>query len=60
MKIYPHPLPDDESMKVSSASDCTGLIPAGAADDEEMENYAELYDFLPEPADEHVRKYPAE
>ena len=48
MKIYPHP---NDSMQVSSASDCTGLIPAGTTDEEEMEVYEELYDFLPEPAE---------
>ena len=33
-----------------SSSDCTGLIPAGTTDEQEMEMYEELYDFLPEPA----------
>ncbi len=49
MKIYPHPSHED-AMQVSSASDCTGLIPAGTTDEQEMEMYEELYDFLPEPA----------
>lgn len=49
MKIYPHPKPGD-TMQVSSASDCTGLIPAGTTDEQELEMYEELYDFLPEPA----------
>lgn len=37
-------------LKVSSAHDCTGLIPAGIQDDEEVENYEELYPFLPKAA----------
>lgn len=43
---YPYPR-EDESMQVSSSSDCTGLIPAGTADEEELEEYSQLYDFLP-------------
>lgn len=38
---------DDDYVKVSSAQDCTGLIPAGIQDDEEVKNYEELYPFLP-------------
>lgn len=34
-------------LKVSSAQDCTGLIPAGIQNEEEVENYEELYPFLP-------------
>ena len=34
-------------LKSSSAQDCTGLIPAAPANDEEIENYEELYPFLP-------------
>lgn len=34
-------------LKASSAQDCTGLIPRGIADDSEIENYEELYPFLP-------------
>lgn len=30
-----------------SAQDMTGLIPAGPVGEEEMENYEELYPFLP-------------
>ncbi|MGN0353649.1 MAG: hypothetical protein ACI4EI_01080 [Muricoprocola sp.] len=37
-------------LKVSSAQDCTGLIPAGIQDDEEITNYEELYPFLPKAA----------
>lgn len=34
-------------LKVSSAQDCTGLIPIGIQNEEEIENYEELYPFLP-------------
>lgn len=53
--MYPFPTPDenadwselaDDYMKSSSGTDCTGLIPS-AATKEELENYNELYDFLP-------------
>ena len=33
--------------KSCSFQDCTGLIPAGTVDENEMENYEELYPFLP-------------
>lgn len=32
---------------VSSAGDCTGLIPAGIKKEEELEAYEEMYNFLP-------------
>lgn len=38
---------DEEDFKASSGTDCTGLIPFAAYTDDEMENYNELYDFLP-------------
>lgn len=34
-------------LKASSAQDCTGLIPRGIAEEDEVENYQELYPFLP-------------
>lgn len=34
-------------VKPCSAQDCTGLIPAGPVDEHELENYEELYPFLP-------------
>lgn len=37
-----------------SAQDMTGLIPAGPAGEEELENYEELYPFLPK-VPEHYR-----
>lgn len=54
--MYPFPTPDDnadwseladEYMKSSSGTDCTGLIPAATQSENELENYNELYDFLP-------------
>ncbi|MGN1421964.1 MAG: hypothetical protein ACI4XA_01175 [Oscillospiraceae bacterium] len=50
--MYPYPDEradpiDDVPMHASSADDCTGLIPA-AADESELFNYNELYDFLPQ------------
>lgn len=36
-----------DHLNASSATDCTGLIPAAPAEDEELENYEELYPFLP-------------
>lgn len=41
---------DYDYLNVSSATDCTGLIPAGATE-EELENYEELYPFLPKVVD---------
>lgn len=38
---------DYDYLKASSAQDCTGLIPGGITDDAEIENYEELYPFLP-------------
>lgn len=39
---------DYDYMKPSSAQDCTGLIPAGITYEEELENYEDLYPFLPQ------------
>ena len=38
---------DYDYLKASSAQDCTGLIPSGIVYEEELENYEELYPFLP-------------
>lgn len=38
---------DYDYLNTSSATDCTGLIPATPAEDEELENYEDLYPFLP-------------
>lgn len=38
---------DYDYLNTSSATDCTGLIPAAPAEEEELENYEELYPFLP-------------
>ena len=34
-------------LSASSAQDCTGLIPSLPTEKEEIENYEELYPFLP-------------
>lgn len=38
----------DSYLETISAQDCTGLIPAAPSDQEELENYEELYPFLPQ------------
>ena len=45
-KILHNPA-DYDYLKASSTQDCTGLIPAGITYEEEIENYEELYPFLP-------------
>ncbi|MBR5509615.1 MAG: hypothetical protein IKV59_06140 [Lachnospiraceae bacterium] len=40
-------LDDFRYIKPNSAQDCTGLIPAGPVDENELEAYEELYPFLP-------------
>lgn len=35
-------------VKPCSFQDCTGLIPAAPENDSELENYEELYPFLPQ------------
>ena len=37
---------ESDDFKASSGTDCTGLIPAAVANDNGLENYNELYDFL--------------
>lgn len=40
--------PDDyDYLKPVSAQDCTGLIPSAPKNQAELENYEELYPFLP-------------
>lgn len=34
-------------LKASSVQDCTGLIPSAIQNDAEIENYEDLYPFLP-------------
>ena len=41
---------DYDYLTTSSARDCTGLIPAGITEEEELEYYQELYPFLPKAA----------
>lgn len=42
------PIPEYDYLKAASAQDCTGLIPAAPADKDQLENYEQLYPFLPE------------
>lgn len=34
-------------LRPASTQDCTGLIPEGAVDEQTLEDYEELYPFLP-------------
>lgn len=54
--MYPYPFDteinhlgefENEDFKASSGTDCTGLIPTAVTNDSDLENYNELYDFLP-------------
>lgn len=38
---------DNDYLSSASATDCTGLIPAGITEEEELDYYEELYPFLP-------------
>lgn len=40
-------LPDIDILQISSSGDCTGLIPAGVKDEQQLEEYQEMYNFLP-------------
>lgn len=40
----------EQELDICSATDCTGLIPAGIDSEEELEYYLELYPFLPRPS----------
>jgi len=42
-----NPTMDDDYLFSASAQDCTGLIPSGEHDDSELENYEEIYPYLP-------------
>lgn len=39
--------PEREIEELASATECTGLIPAGVPTDDEAENYARLYGIHP-------------
>lgn len=41
-------LPEYDYLKAASSQDCTGLIPALPAEECEIENYEELYPFMPD------------
>ena len=38
----------DRMSKLSSATDCTGLIPGGVMSESQTESYGELYDIPPQ------------
>ena len=40
---------DDMFFPACSAGDCTGLIPSGVENDEQLESYNEIYEFIPNP-----------
>lgn len=42
------PIPEYDYLKPASAQDCTGLIPAMPENKDELENYEDLYPFLPQ------------
>lgn len=46
-KKKPDTLPEYDYLSASSSQDCTGLIPSLPTEKEEIENYEELYPFLP-------------
>ena len=46
-------LPEYDYLKPASTQDCTGLIPAGPVDEEEMDQYEELYSYLPPVLSKH-------
>lgn len=45
-----HHTENDDYLKISSAQDCTGLIPSGIHNEAELSSYEELYPFLPKAA----------
>ena len=44
------PYEEEDFLNASSATDCTGLIPAAPENTDEVENYEEVYQFLPKAA----------
>ena len=42
-----NPTMDDDYLFSSSATECTGLIPSVTHDEYEVENYMNLYPYLP-------------
>lgn len=38
---------NEHNFSTCSVQDCTGLIPSGPVEEEELEDYEELYPFLP-------------
>ena len=46
-KLANNPTMDDDYLFSASCQDCTGLIPSVAHDETEVENYENLYPYLP-------------
>ena len=38
---------DDDFINVASSQECTGLVAAAPANEDELENYNQIYRFLP-------------
>ena len=47
LSLSNNPTMDDDYLFSASCQDCTGLIPTGMHNDWELENYEELYHYLP-------------
>ena len=48
----------EDSLDAISARECTGLIPAGSADEETLDNYRDIFEFGVTPHKEyHEEKY---
>jgi hypothetical protein len=49
-----YPVDDEYYRGTGSVNDCTGLIPAGLTEEEELEYYGELYPYLPKNAEDYI------
>lgn len=48
----------EDSLDANSLRECTGLIPAGSADEETLENYRDIFEFgMPPHKEYHKEKY---
>lgn len=45
--IFSEPSEEYRYLRPASTQDCTGLIPEGSVDEQMLEDYEELYPFLP-------------
>jgi len=44
-----NPQPEEMDFKVSSSTDCTGLLVSGYGTEEQLEELNEMYDFIKKP-----------